>query len=66
MIEYQKKRGGGNMVEKENLRYKFKRNVGKKIVVLAKKIATSEINASCPLFAYQPKLPKGSEKLRKY
>lgn len=26
------------MVEKENLRYKFKRNVGKKIVVLAKKL----------------------------
>lgn len=39
----------------------------KKVVAAAAKMATSaNANSTCMLFAYQPKLPKGAEKLRKF
>lgn len=39
----------------------------KKAVAAAAKMATSaNANSTCMLFAYQPKLPKGAEKLRKF
>lgn len=39
----------------------------KKAVATAAKMATSaNVNSTCMLFAYQPKLPKGAEKLRKF
>ena len=39
------------MADKNNFNCNFKENVGKVVVILAKKIAAMEVNSSCPLFA---------------
>lgn len=44
----------------------LKKEMGKKVADIAKKIATVEVNSACPLIAFQPKLPIGAEKLRKF
>ena len=54
------------MVDKNNFNCNFKENVGKVVVILAKKIAAMEVNSSCPLFAYQPEIPESVKKLRKF
>lgn len=39
----------------------------KKVIAAAAKMATSaNVNSACMFFVYQPKLPKGTEKLRKF
>lgn len=39
----------------------------KKAIAAAAKTATSaNVNSACYFFMYQPKLPKGAEKLRKF
>ena len=54
------------MENKRNMNCNFKENVGKAVVILAKKIAVMEVNSSCPLFAYQPVIPESVKKLRKF
>ncbi len=44
----------------------LKKEVGRKVADIAKKIAVVEVNSTCPLIAFQPKLPTGAEKLRKF
>lgn len=39
----------------------------KKAIAVAAKMATSaNVNSTCMLFAYQPKLPQNAKKLRKF
>lgn len=46
---------------------KPKTNSLKKVIAAAAKMATSaNANSTCMLFAYQPKLPEGAKKLRKF
>ncbi len=54
------------MDSEKNLRSSVKKNVSKKIIGMAKKIAEMEVNSSCPLFAYQPELPDSVKKLKKF
>ena len=54
------------MADKNNFNCNFKENVGKVVVILAKKIAAMEVNSSCPIFAYQPEIPESVKKLRKF
>lgn len=43
-----------------------KTELEKKFVSVARKITSVEVNSTCPLIAYQPKLPIEAEKLRKF
>lgn len=63
---FTKKKRGGPMDSEKNLRSSVKKNVSKKIIGMAKKIAEMEVNSSCPLFAYQPELPDSVKKLKKF
>lgn len=46
---------------------KSKANGLKKAIAAAAKMATSaNVNSTCMLFAYQPKLPESAKKLRKF
>ena len=58
--------GGEPMDSEKNLRSSVKKNVSKKIIGMAKKIAEMEVNSYCPLFAYQPELPDSVKKLKKF
>lgn len=42
------------------------KKAGKTIARLALMVTTMNVNSACMLFAHQPKLPKGAEKLRKF
>lgn len=53
------KRRGKYMIE-------IKRLYAKLIVKVAKKVTQMDANVSCPFVGYQPKLPKGAEKLKRY
>ncbi len=37
-----------------------------KVEDIALKVVKSNVNSACMFVAYQPKLPEGAEKLRKY
>lgn len=51
----------------ENSKRKSKANIAKRAVAAAAKMATSaNVNSACHFVAYQPKLPKSAEKLRKF
>ena len=44
-----------------------KKNIVKKTIAAAAKMAAiANVNSACHFVAYQPKLPKGAEKLRKF
>lgn len=47
---------------KEN---KIKKLIGKKVAPLAIRLTRAEVNSTCVLFAYQPKLPESASKLKK-
>lgn len=44
---------------------KIIKKYGKIIVTIAMMITTISVNSTCPFATYQPKLPSGSEKLKK-
>lgn len=48
------------------MKKKIKQELSKHVVRVARKVAEIEANSSCPLFAYQPILPDGVKKLRKF
>lgn len=51
----------------ETIRRTPKANIVKKAIAAAAKKATSiNANSACNFVVYQPKLPKGAEKLRKF
>lgn len=51
----------------ENSKRKSKANIIKRAIAAAAKMATSaNVNSVCNFVVYQPKLPKGAEKLRKF
>lgn len=51
----------------ENWKKSSKPNIVKKAIAAAAKMATSaNVNSACHFVVYQPKLPKGAEKLRKF
>lgn len=51
----------------ENRKKSDNKNVVKKAIAAAARMAiTANVNSACHFVAYQPKLPKGAEKLRKF
>ncbi|MCM1488502.1 MAG: cyclic lactone autoinducer peptide [Firmicutes bacterium] len=51
----------------ENRKKSESMNVAKRAIASAAKMAvTANVNSACHFVAYQPKLPKGAEKLRKF
>ena len=56
------------MADKNNFNCNFKENVGKVVVILAKKIAAMEVNSSCPLClsAGDTRKREKTEKILKY
>lgn len=51
----------------ENSKKTSKKTIAKKAIAAAARMATSaNANSACHFVAYQPKLPKGAEKLRKF
>ncbi len=51
----------------ENCKKGSKTNIVKKAIAAAAKMATTaNVNSACHFVIYQPKLPKGAEKLRKF
>lgn len=51
----------------ETIKRTFKANIVKRAIAAAARIATSvNVNSACNFVVYQPKLPKGAEKLRKF
>lgn len=51
----------------ENKIHKKKANLIKKTIAVAARMATTaNVNSACNFAVYQPKLPKGAEKLRKF
>ncbi|MCR1934729.1 cyclic lactone autoinducer peptide [Clostridium tepidum] len=44
----------------------FKTKIGKILATLALMITAYNVNAACIFLVHQPKMPKGSEKLRKF
>lgn len=51
----------------ENRKKSPKANIVKKAIAVAAKMATTaNVNSACHFVVYQPKLPKGAEKLRKF
>ncbi len=45
---------------------KFTKLMTKAIIAVAKKAAIAEANSTCPLIAYQSKMPESVKKLRKF
>lgn len=64
-MEHLSKKKGRIVMKKQKANTK---SIGiKKAIAAAAKMATSaNVNSTCMLFAYQPKLPRGAEKLRKF
>ncbi len=44
----------------------FKMKIGRLLACLALMVTAYNVNAACIFLVHQPKMPKGSEKLRKF
>lgn len=43
-----------------------KKIIEKRVADFAGKITATEVNSTCPLIVFQPRLPKGADRLRKF
>ena len=43
-----------------------KKIIEKRVADFARKITATEVSSACPLIAFQPKLPKGADRMRKF
>lgn len=43
----------------------IKKTIEKKVAHLAIRVTKTDVNSTCPMIAYQPKLPESARKLKK-